>query len=213
MSQLCIIGVFYSAVCPTLNDIFIEFLIVVSSHRAIFRKEIKGKDTLFIVELPFDWTLRLRLLILVFMEFAVFLGVLIAGTKYVLTSDGCGNLIQAGLATCFINEIDNMFFDAFVLDDHQKRVSNAEFQVPLKEMSKRQLKRAKRAAWKALQFKSVSGLRGSKGISNLFTIVTGVYQMCGGPMAIMAPVCGVVMGLRKHYCGQNTDSYKLVYPV
>jgi len=115
MSQLCIIGVFYSAVCPTLSEIFVEFLVITSSRRAIFRKEIKGKDTLFVVDLPYDWTLRLRLLILVLMEFLVFLGVLVAGTKYVLTSDGCGNLIQAGLATVFINEIDNMFFEAFIL--------------------------------------------------------------------------------------------------
>ena len=80
-------------------------------------------------------------------------------------------------------------------------------------MSKRQLRRAKKAAWDAMRFKSFSGLKGGRGISNVFTMITGMYQMCGGPMAIMAPVCGVVMGLRKHYCGPDASSTTLTYGV
>ena len=105
----CIIGVFLVSMEPGLLSIFneltimrtskINFRVVPSTGKSWFAKN-QGTNL---------WSRFLAFLIILY-EFVVWMGVLIAGVKYILSIDpsDIGNVIQGSVAIGFIDQIDDM---------------------------------------------------------------------------------------------------------
>jgi hypothetical protein len=104
---LCFIGVFLASLLPSLYDISIEIFTVLSSKRYTVRNN-DNKDNIDIIQIKIRFITKLLIAYIILYEFAIWVFVLIIGVRYILTTQGTGNIVQAAVAIVYINEIDNM---------------------------------------------------------------------------------------------------------
>ena len=104
-----IIAVFLVSLIPALNDVINEFKIVASA-RLVFQvySPMAGEGRAVILRVQRNVFNVICCMLVVCYEFIIWIGVLLIGIVYILTSQGAGNIVQAAVAISFINEIDNM---------------------------------------------------------------------------------------------------------
>ena len=105
----CIIGVFLVSMEPGLQSIFNEMKILRTSKISFSVDPMDGHSAIFKNEGSDLWSRFCAFLIILY-EFVVWMGVLIAGVKYILSIDpsDIGNVVQASVAIGFIDQIDDM---------------------------------------------------------------------------------------------------------
>ena len=105
----CIIGVFLVSMEPGLQSIFNEMKIMRTSN-ICFRLDASTGQSCFANNYGTDLWSRFWILLIILYEFVVWMGVLIAGVKYILSIDpsDIGNVVQASVAIGFIDQIDDM---------------------------------------------------------------------------------------------------------
>lgn len=105
----CIIGVFLVSMEPGLQSIFNELKILRTSKISFVVDPGTGQSC-FAKNKGTDLRSRFCALLIILYEFVVWMGVLIAGVKYILSIDpsDIGDVIQGSVAIGFIDQIDDM---------------------------------------------------------------------------------------------------------
>ena len=105
----CIIGVFLISMEPGMQSIFNELTILRTSKISFLVDQYDGQSW-FKKNKGTDILSRSCAILIVLYEFVVWMGVLIAGVKYILSIDpsDIGNVVQASVAIGFIDQIDDM---------------------------------------------------------------------------------------------------------
>lgn len=99
--QSCVLAVFYSHLIDSLKDIYKEFVIISNTEVLLVKNEFLSVKH----DLANATFMRFFIGILVFLEFAVWVAVLINGSALVLSSKDFLMMIQNSVAISFINEI------------------------------------------------------------------------------------------------------------
>ena len=157
--QLCAVGAFLLSVGDAFNDIFVELNIVFTSKQ--LAAEPKSTDVniielnkktgrkwfadelVRITALTSSRPVKIFCLLLIFLEFLVFISVIMVGVNYLLVQDTVSNLIQASVAIVFLNDMDNMAYNAIMPDGFKDDISKQYFETP--NLKKKGKKRA--TAW------------------------------------------------------------------
>lgn len=105
----CIVGVFLISMEPGLQSIFDEMKILRTSNISFDVDPYDGRSS-FAKNKGTDLYSRFWIFLIILYEFVVWMGVLIAGVKYILSIDpqDVGNVIQGSVAIGFIDQIDDM---------------------------------------------------------------------------------------------------------
>jgi hypothetical protein len=105
----CIIGVFLISMEPGLQSILNELKIMRTS-KISFQVDWGNGQSFFAKNKGTDLWSRFCIFLIILYEFVVWMGVLIAGVKYILSIDpsDIGNVVQASVAIGFIDQIDDM---------------------------------------------------------------------------------------------------------
>lgn len=150
--QWCVIGIFLLTLLGPFHDIMIEAAVGLSSRKCVY--DAQAGLTLFLygsgasaghgrtfvnveeknlivkevkttmVTWFFYWTS-------VGLEFAVLILTVVVGTYYTLSQGNASDIVQAAVAISFINEIDNMVYDAVASVNLKKFMSTVCFQIPI----------------------------------------------------------------------------------
>ena len=144
--QLCSVGVFLLSIIPSVKDISLELLVVLTSHR--LKREASEADTTLVRQATANpyWQasdlVHIRLLndkdpswiipclFIILLELVIWIMTLFVGCKYLLISETVSDLVQSMVAIVFVNEVDNLAFDVFVPRNVKKTLSRIEFEVP-----------------------------------------------------------------------------------
>ena len=107
--KVCIIGVFLVSMEPGLQSIFNEMKILRTSKISFCVDPFDGQSC-FVKNAGTNLESRCSAFLIILYEFVVWMGVLIAGVKYILSIDPqeIGDVIQGSVAIGFIDQIDDM---------------------------------------------------------------------------------------------------------
>ena len=121
----CIIGVFLVSMEPGLLSIFNEMKILRTSKISFQVYPFSGQSY-FAKNKGTDLWSRFFIFLIILYEFVVWMGVLIAGVKYILSIDpsDIGNVVQASVAIGFIDQIDDMALFLYGEDGEQTKTNH-----------------------------------------------------------------------------------------
>jgi hypothetical protein len=150
--QMSVVGIFLLTLLSPLQDIWKEASIGFSSKRCVMdvhegshlfiygsnasagegrEFEEVGEESLIVKECKTSWLSFMVYWVSVILEFAVLMLTLWIGIHYTLSQSNASEIVQAAVAISFINEIDNMIFDAVVSEPLKDFLSKIEYEVPI----------------------------------------------------------------------------------
>lgn len=203
-----VLAVFYANLAKSFADIY-EELKLISTKRILYNIPCtckKHKHKLLVV-MNFSWLMWLRLFLVICLELFIWASVAIVGTKYILTSPSTSDIIQASVAVTFINDIDNFFFDAFILDTFKKDMENVSYEAAggeslvakvQKFMIKNIIDFYKRDPNGILlkEYRAPKNVR----LEHLLYYVSWVINLFGCAYLAIVPIVVTVYHLRESYC-------------
>jgi hypothetical protein len=150
--QMSVVGIFLLTLLSPLQDIIKEASIGLSSKRCVYdvhegshlfiygsgadagkgrEFEEVGENSLIVKECKTSWFSFLVFWTSVGIEFSVLSLTLWIGIHYTLSQSNASEIVQAAVAISFINEIDNMVYDAVVSEPLKDFLSKIEYEVPI----------------------------------------------------------------------------------
>ena len=215
--DISILSIFYANLKPTVDEILLEFDVIKNLHY-IFYSKMKLLVTLCQVSY-----LNLVLFLIVLAELIVWFGVVVVGTKLILTSESPTDIVLASVAITFINDIDNYFYNAFISKVYKNNIEEVFYSVPNLENNKLEFHlQEDRAVY--LLFSKIKLCMGKENITEnnvrvkrtlptrgkvarcdkLFTELSKkIMHNLGGSYLVLVPICVVVFELKKSYCDRS----------
>lgn len=89
-----------------------------------------AEELVQVVQLSSDRASRSVYLLLVLLEIVAFVSVIVVGTKYLLVQETVSNLVQACVAIVFLNDIDNLAFNALMPEAAKTILMAASYELP-----------------------------------------------------------------------------------
>ena len=150
--QMSVVGIFLLTLLSPMQDIIKEASIGFSSTRCVYDvhegshlfiygagadagkgKEFEeiGDKSLVVKEVRTSFPSFIVFWVSVILEFLVLMLTLWIGIHYTLSQSNASEIVQAAVAISFINEVDNMVFDAVVSEQLKDFLSKIQYEVPI----------------------------------------------------------------------------------
>lgn len=150
--QMSVVGIFLLTLLSPMQDIIKEASIGFSSTRCVYDvhegshlfiygagadagkgKEFEeiGEKSLVVKEVRTSFPSFIVFWVSVILEFLVLMLTLWIGIHYTLSQSNASEIVQAAVAISFINEVDNMVFDAVVSEQLKDFLSKIQYEVPI----------------------------------------------------------------------------------